>query len=130
MRKKVLLMFLAALTSISLAGCSESTTDIETTTEVTESAEDVTDNSEDNEDTESTEQTASTSLSSEDEIKEYILSCDPLLGDYKDILRYEDDYLGKNYFIDVRVVQVLDDGSLRAYFDYDNNDIIDRKSVV
>lgn len=47
-----------------------------------------------------------------------------MIDDYKDILRYEDNYKGKNYFIDIKVAQIMDDGSLRAYFDYDNNDII------
>lgn len=107
--------------AVAMVGCGEDGSNQDDTTEITENT---TEQLLDTEESKDTEQVTDNSLATEDGIKEFVMSCDPLIDDYKDILRYEDNYKGKNYFIDIKVAQIMDDGSLRAYFDNDNNDII------
>jgi hypothetical protein len=62
----------------------------------------------------------------EEEVEAYKASCQMTTFQYNDLLRYVDNFKGNDYWMSVKVAQVMDDGSIRAIFDEDYNDIVIR----
>lgn len=63
-----------------------------------------------------TEMVEQNEYTSENSIKEYVGKCSPLDVEYRDFIRYEGDYIGKDYVAVVQVSEVFDDGSIKVTY--------------
>jgi hypothetical protein len=140
MKKKIIIIVIVVIVVIvllaSLGGDGSSdneTTTPDTTEETSTEEQEMTDTAE----TEETENVAQIpeNITTTEEAREYMDSCSWEFN-YTDFLRYEEDYIGKDYAFTARVSQVLNDGSIIVYDDengdgyYSDNQIavLDKRS--
>jgi hypothetical protein len=117
MKKKVIIVVVVIIAILFLlVQCGSDSDDNETATTETVAVSEATE--------EETSVQDSGLYSTKEEVEKYKDSCQPATFSYNDLLRYEDDYKGNDYYFTVTVAQVMDDGSLRANFDENLNDII------
>lgn len=60
-------------------------------------------------------------IMTEDEAAEYRNACLENSFVYSDLIRYEEEYIGKDYVFQVRVSQVIEGGKLHVYDDAEGN---------
>lgn len=117
------LAVLGASLALAVSGCGKAEQEI-TTEEVFSSEEEttteeiITENNLDN------EQNTERLYQTENEIKEYIENCTVLSGEYRDYIRYEDDYKGNDYVTVIQVTEVYDDGSIKGVYGNELNEVI------
>lgn len=106
MRRKTILTFML-MGIICVSGCGNNVQE-QTSSEVVKESEDTTEAT--------TEMAKENEYTSEDSIKEYVGKCSPLDVEYRDFIRYEGDYIGKDYVAVVQVSEVFDDGSIKVTY--------------
>ena len=55
--------------------------------------------------------------------REYMDKCLVNYFEYSELIRYEEEHIGKDFALDIKVSQIMDDGTLRGYDDPDGSGI-------
>ena len=100
----IAVMFLCIVFTFGCGNNSQDTISSEAEQEISDTTEETTEMAEEND------------YITEDSIKEYVGKCVPLDVEYRDFIRYEDDYIGNDYVAVVQVAEVFEDGSIRVTY--------------